>query len=181
MQKLVGVWTAICICLLQVNTATAGPDANTNYFMEEKVSLFSFGMFRLEQDLKGLTDNTDFPSGFNSISASYDWDSDEINIAITSFYAIETATDAREKCKLAINKVRTSCGINMETGKPYEFLGGESFCAGNFSRIGFQKATDPEKLLEMDKKIRIQCNVFGTAEMTLSGKLLSTKVVEQID
>ena len=176
-----GRFFLLCLVLFlsqfHTNRASAGPDAATEFFMDEQASLFSFGMYRLEQQFA----NTSFPEGFAGASTRYDWDEDEIVIQIMSYIGINSNQEAREKCRTAIGTIRSRCGVNSDTGEKY--LGDEtsSWCAANFARIGFQRSGDEEKLAELDKKLRIECVVFGDASVKMSGKLLSSKIVEEVN
>ena len=100
---------------------------------------------------------------------------------IMSIIGINSNQEAREKCRTAIGTIRNRCGVNSDTGEKY--LGDEtsSWCAANFARIGFQRSGDEEKLAELDKKLRIECVVFGDASVKMSGKLLSSKIVEEVN
>jgi len=166
---------AVAACVLaSVITARAEPGPVVDYLMSASVSQFSFGMYRINEDLDKIEGETR-----TAIFAFYDWDKNRIKISATRFG--DDPKQTAEDCKPIMQRIRVSGGVD-ENGK---FLLGESansWFADNFGPIGYERKDAPENFLhKIDDIIDIEINLWSSGKHILcSGELVSNKMaVEQ--
>lgn len=163
------ILSGILIC--SAGTVQAGPDATSTYLMNESVSVLDFGIFKMEETLSKYF-ATNSPSV--TVSASYLWDNNQIQITLLELAKRKTRNDAIEFCKTIVGSARASLGINTSTGKPIvEGLDPSRF----FVHEGYDNKRAPKSLVnDISRMIRIkgvvglQDPVSASCEASLLGK-----------
>lgn len=161
----------------------AEPDSTTLYLMNQNVTLFGFGLYRMEERIE----NYKSPYGVRgSISVSFDWSLNRIIIeSLVAWKPGErklTAIEAtKENCAAEVKAIRRAGGVDTRTGKPYIRY---SLFSMDFAAVDyFQRKGEPENLhkkidniikikvhvLEKDKSI--SCEVFLVSEEILFGEI----------
>jgi hypothetical protein len=150
-------FTLIAAALAVLPSASAsGPDATTNHFMKEPVSLLDFGIYKISNLLHGRDGQ---PNGW----ASYDFDSNTINIEFNSFEASgnDKLEDHLARCDEWIEGIRSVGLVSSTTGKPIGMP--VSMFAQQFSHVGYilgDSEENQERLIELDKKFRLRMTIF---------------------
>ena len=151
----VGFWLLISASLLGSSArgpAFADPGPIGDYLMNQKVSIFSFGMLRLNMELQRLQEQL---GGGGFMSPHYDWDKNRIKIV----GVFEEQALTKEQCKYFIGYIKSRAGINPDTGKLV--LGDGSMYASLFSDIGFELKSKPENIdARLDEIITVQVNLL---------------------
>jgi hypothetical protein len=156
----IGLLSACLVGGLASGTAWAEPGPIGTYLMDQKVSMFSFGMLRLELQLQRLQGEL----GGSFFSAHYDWDANRINLVAVFDY--ETLT--KERCKEYVNQIKSRGAINPETGQ--SMFGDASIYANFFSDIGFDLKSKPEHIeAKLDKIIAIQVTLHESSFVDSDG------------
>jgi hypothetical protein len=151
--------------------ARAEPGPVVEYLMGTPVSLFSFGMYRLTEDVRLL--NSQHPAFF---TAGYDWDANRIIVSAFSVNRDFAAT--KENCSSLINAMRTNGLINVETGQPFEGFKNSRY-GDLFDPIGFARKDAPAQHLDkIDEIIELKAIIRkDDSHISCEGPLLSRKIL----
>jgi hypothetical protein len=143
--------------------AVAEPGPNVSKLMNEPVSLFSFGLYRLGETVFNLFDSR-YPrplaaplSGEQaySTSVSYDWDANRILIRMMQFEERPAGWDLEEECQQVFSTARSAAFINIETGEP-RAESGASWFADHFTPIGYGTKDLPDDItVQIDQIIEL--------------------------
>lgn len=152
----------ILLCLMPVR-AICGPDATTQFLLDDSASMLDFGLLRLDILLSEKQLGT----------AQFLWDGN-IFLISTILTGNETHELAEAACSQWVKDVRIAALVNGATGEP---LYKNSTFAPYFDHNGFARNARPENLLqEIDKKFLLKCFSFfqGYEKTTISAPLLGT-------
>lgn len=133
-EKRCVIITAI-IFLLFVGICNAEPDSKVKYLMDEPVSMFDFGLFRLEMLFR------EHLIGDYESEVSYNWDRNLIEIKNEpgTTEILKNKNEAKNWCKLYISSVRA-----VMTLPQYDFF---------FTHYGYARKNRPENLYNHFRKI----------------------------
>jgi hypothetical protein len=140
MRKVVFVCAIFCAV-----GAKAEPSASVQYLMGESVSLFEWGMFRLQSRAERFhwDRDVDLLQG-HSAKVDYDWQKNELRIEITAYprYRNLQKTTAKEVCGSLMRQVKGQFGVTPGTEFLREILGVGTF----FHHQYFERSNAPDKL-----------------------------------
>jgi hypothetical protein len=148
----------------------AGPDATTNYFINNSPSILDFAIHKIEVSLNR-----------NEIPAFvfYDWEADRIKISYSVYADKRTAEEAGDVCPDFVESIRRFAGI--DDGKVASFMT-TSYFSSKFSHEGYVtggKEESSSRLEKLDKKFVIYCaSGDSIIEAPLIGTGYSVKVKE---
>lgn len=171
-----------------VGSAQTVRTPNIIYLMDEPVSLFSFGLYRLETELMLRRSDLHIYGCFPVPSIEYDWDTNRIKIELLYFgcekerYWPKNVTDEeiKENTKTAI---KTTKGIlNIADGKPILNYKNSKLCQ-MFSHIGYSTENVPKNICkELDAITRIVVEVrVGNKSWKGQSDLLGTEILWSIN
>ena len=133
------------------------PTPTVSWLMNEPVSMWDWGLMRLENSLRAERSLSNF-----SVRVDYQWDANIIRILVND--TLEPENDwGREKIvdygKQVANSIRESLYVNTQTGKPYG--SGESFLEINFFHMGFERHSRPDNMgKELDAITEIRVHIM---------------------
>ncbi|MGI9489332.1 MAG: hypothetical protein ACR2RF_26280 [Geminicoccaceae bacterium] len=163
----------ITICLLMLGSPlSADPGPVGTYLMNKEVSLFSFGLFQLDNNLNDLSE--EHAANF---SATYDWDANRI---LLNAYSHGATLPTTENCRLLVEAIRTNGWVSTFTGEPWLSY---SRYANFFAPIGFENANAPDDWASrLDQIFLIKISLWrdqadDEPEVRCEGSLLSTDVL----
>lgn len=137
--------------------ASAEPTSKIRYLMNDSLTVWDWGMYRLSQAVAGL--NEPETTVRLTTTVNYNWDSNRI--IIFSFplgYQAKNVGAGKDFCESAINMIRASLGINGDNGEPY--FGENSILVHYFSHTGYEKTDRPEELAdELDSIIELSATI----------------------
>jgi hypothetical protein len=174
-MRRLGVLLGLMLIVLLLNTgAFSEPTSSVKYLMNQPVSMFDWGIDRMEKHLyavgtKGMltfpdTSNLDVRYFF-APSISYDWDSNRIDVLLvcSDFDRKMDIEKAKRLCRTAIANTKTILG-SMEGILLY----GDSVSGRWFSHKGYTKTSEPKNLYkEIDNIILIRADIL-LKEITIS-------------
>jgi hypothetical protein len=152
---------------------SAEPNSVVNYLIRQEVSLFSFGVFRLDAEVRSLA--SDHPAYF---SADYDWDANRIRLHALSLAGSMGPT--QENCRKLIRAMRSRGRIDPDTGNPIIATMKNSSYANLFEPIGFSLKNAPEERLQkIDQIIELHADIYSEdgQHVACHGPLRSTDVL----
>lgn len=136
----------IIFALVNPAIARSEPNPTTNYLMDEPISMFTYGMDKIDRSLRNAVKDTGIFT-----NAAYNWDQDRIYLNATCFQCETPATE--KSCAEIITKIRNSACI--ANGKPV--FGNHSCYSAEFAQNGYSKKTRPKDVeTSMDQKFIIQ-------------------------
>jgi hypothetical protein len=172
LKYIIFVLSVFCI----IDTSMAEPAAKIKYLMNEPVTLFDWGIYRLDKYFEDV-----HIEGAQStiLWTSYDWDKNILTLNFT----VETNTKSRDEAKKIgkslIDMVRVSLGVDPDNGKPY--AGNSRLYTQHFSHSSAQDDSKPKGLeSELDNITVIEVLVVaGDYQRGLKCKapLLGTKIM----
>ncbi|NRB21107.1 MAG: hypothetical protein HRU33_27135 [Rhodobacteraceae bacterium] len=170
------IQTAAAIALLACQ-AVAGPDATTQMFLDQPVSVLEWGMFKLKSNLEFILFSAPYTDERStSVNVVYTWNDDTINVIVHDavFGDDDYYTDERTMllCKDLLNRVRFSAGV-YEDGLVSPGVGDYSLFARNFIFYELQTSGSSEALQELDAKFVI---LAGFNKSQCRGHLLSNEI-----
>lgn len=171
LKYIIFVFSVFCI----VDTSMAEPTANIQYLMNEPVSMFDWGIYRLDKYFEDI-----HIDGAQSIFywTDYDWSKNIINLNFTIETNTKSRDEAKEIGKSLINKVRHSLGVDPDMGKPY---GGNSRLYEYFSHNSSKDNKEPKGIeSELEKITVIEVLVIageGKKGLKCQAPLLGTKIM----
>lgn len=174
-MKRVCIVTCLFVGILIHTPASAGPDQTTRYLMNQRVSLLTWGMYRIDQSL-----NKRFESHSVSSHTTYNYGPNTITISLSNVFNKSELKPTKQNCKYIIDETRRAAGIKPDTGQPMN--GSQSFFNNYFGQTGYTANSRPENLgARVDEKIRINVSL-GSTEGNLTifrckGNLLSRQVL----
>ena len=157
------------LCFAVTSQLHAEPGPIGRYLMSKEVSLFSFGLFRLDGYMKELETKQ-----LAEFWAAYVWDENRIRLWAMSLHKQVAAT--KDNCTNLMRAIRNH-GLVDPTGKPYLDVG--SKYSGFFQPIGYSEKNEPENLRQkMDQIFVVHVRIHDKSgnKIYCKGPLLSNKV-----
>ena len=153
---------------LIVTSGLSAPTASIRKLMNSNVSVFSFGLYRIEEHLLKIGEKDEIS---NSYVVTYEWDENKIRIQEVIFAGLDKT---RENCRGRIDKLRRSANVDPSTGD-YIYEGqSRSVWAGFFLPIGYTEKELDNIASQLDKIIVIYVQIgMGKTPMLCSGDLVS--------
>lgn len=165
---------AIALCILG-SAATAEPTQKIERFMDLNVSVFSFGIFRLEQFLQDtMFDGSGVAMrpplyGFEKYlsKAEYNWDKNRLEISAYTFrFEPQKNWNGEAECSQVLDLLRTYLGVDRKTGRPRE--GNASGLRYFFNPIGYTlQGLKNENFEELDNITSLTFYVLGEKETAI--------------
>jgi hypothetical protein len=154
--------------------AVALPDKTSKFLLSEPVDWMTFGLSKLDDFLKAeFNKDEKFPNIF--VWANYRPKTDQIMIILQA-WQLESVKEVVEECTLAINKVRYTAGVDLESGTIDQYSKW-SLYSHFFSPTYYDRSK--EFNLTLDSKFFIIC--FGPHarehDYQISGRLLSNEIL----
>ncbi len=175
--------TLLAATLLLIAQLVFGePTEKISWLMNEPLTLFEWGIFKLEQKLNKHVKHKEMPN--LHFSVWYYWDRNRISIfGSSSHNEQKTEEEAKRLCKEIIYLVKHQFEINLQTGQPYEFF--ENSTLGVcFAHFGFKAVTRPEgieKELDNITEIIAQVHTYPDGEdwktIKCQAPLLGTQIM----
>ena len=142
-------------------TSLAKPSEGIAYLMNEKLSLFEWGLYKLEKHTDGLEfDKMNLLSSRSNIQ--FDWNKNRIKIKFTIYPKHDSLSQSTKKeiCKKAILRIKQEFGIGF--GIEYrKILGITRF----FEHTGFEVKTRPKDLMDyIENATEIYVNIYASKE-----------------
>jgi hypothetical protein len=138
--------------------ASAEPSKTFRYLMDEPVTMFEWGIYKLNIYTNSIKfKNIDLINSNSSIG--YDWDKNRLKIEFVVYpkYAGLNKVSAIEICKLATTQVRKAFGTEFKNDLRSVF-GVSKF----FEHEGFVNKSRPDKLMEeVEHSTKIIINVYA--------------------
>jgi hypothetical protein len=136
--------TAIFVaCILCASTVQADPSPSVLYLMGEPVSLFEWGIFRLEARAERFAwSGLDIKSQFAHVE--YDWPKNQLQIRLTVYprYQSLQRTTARQVCGSLVQQAKSLLGVTPGFESMRDIAGIGTF----FHHQHFDKADAPKTL-----------------------------------
>lgn len=165
--------------IISASIARAEPGPRVQLLIDKPASMFSFGMYRLDQSFGEQFGYGGAHASFESplygelsygTAVNYDWSGNRITLWLLRFVATPAGWDSDEECRQAIREVRRRGLIDPTTGSPQEGTP-SSYWGQMFQPIGYG-SKDLEGVAEaMDGIIQIKVQ---TPELLCSASLLGT-------
>jgi hypothetical protein len=133
-------------CILCASTVQADPSPSVRYLMGESVSLFEWGIFRLEARVDRFTwDGLDIKNQFAHVG--YDWPKNQLRVRLVVYprYQSLQRTTARRVCGSLVQQMKSLFGA----AHGFEFLRDTDGIGTFFRHQHFDKADVPNTL-DMD-------------------------------
>jgi hypothetical protein len=130
-------------CILCTGTVQADPSPSVRYLMSEPVSLFEWGIFRLEARAERFAfDGLDIRKQFARVQ--YDWSSNQLRVQLTVYprYQSLQGTTARHVCDSLVRQEKSLLGVTPGFEQMREIDGVGTF----FRHQHFDKADVPKTL-----------------------------------
>lgn len=156
--------------------AQAGPDATTNFLMNDSPSMLDWGMFRMEQSLGR---HIDYGA---QTSVHFSFEDNQIVIRRFRLVADQYDPDALEiDCSEWFSTIRVGGYVDPDTGEIYTEELHNSRYADMFSHNGYTRTvagtSSDEILPDIDKRIFLSFQTIGPRDelhLTCTGPLLDT-------
>jgi len=161
-------WWTRCLIVMFIGataSAVAEPTPTVSALMNQKVSLFSFGLFRLDEHVSRVT--RDLP-GF--AGAEYDWDKNRIEISYTDFSRRTCKENDREGCERECKKVVDRIWETLCIGdscNSYNVISRYFSHSGFTTKDVFNKKTDKELADSLIDITTVQVVIYGGAATSL--------------
>lgn len=131
-------------CILCASTVQADPSPSVRYLMDEPISLFEWGIFRLQARAERFAwDHLDVKSQYARIE--YDWTKNQLQVEMTVYPRSQSLqrTTAREVCGSLIHQMKMHLGVAPGTEELREINGiGTFFRHQQFEKAGVPKTLD---------------------------------------
>ncbi|MFA0607143.1 hypothetical protein [Vibrio amylolyticus] len=135
-------WGLIALLVISTNL-NAEPSRSISYLMEDSLSMFDWGVFRMESSMANIKfKELDLLNHYGRVN--YDWDSNRINletVVYSSYKALEKS-GSKAICRKAITKVKEHFGYGIKEADFRAIFGIASY----FKHTGFVKKNAPENL-----------------------------------
>lgn len=159
--------SSLIILMFVGGSAHAGPDATTNWLMDEPASMLDLGLLRLNMQLQQAKLG----------SASFNWDTNRVQIYTFQYFneVQSDETDPEALCRKWVMDVRAEGFISEETGKAlYDY----SSYSAHFTHAGFKRKSTPDKLEQsVDSLTELSCLIMvGTERTRVTAPLLGTAI-----
>jgi hypothetical protein len=128
-----------------VETSNSEPPAAIKYLMNEPLSMFEWGLYRMEKGLNDYFGPTYDDTVDISTTVVYRWESNKIEVGILagSFANFKNKNVAKKACIKIVNIVRGLLGIDYKTGKQLENF---NLYRDYFSHIYFKNPDEPKNI-----------------------------------
>jgi hypothetical protein len=130
-------------CILCASTVQADPSPSVRYLMGESVSLFEWGIFRLQTRTERFTwDGLDIRNQFARVE--YDWPKNQLRVRLVVYprYQSLQKSTARQVCGSLIRQMKGLFGV----APGFEFIRGIDGIGTFFRHQQFAKSDVPETL-----------------------------------
>jgi hypothetical protein len=136
--------TAVFVaCILCASTVQADPSPSVRYLMDEPISLFEWGIFRLQARAEHFVwDHLDVKS--QSARVEYDWAKNQLQIEMTVYPHAQSLqrTTVRETCGSLIRQMKVLLGVTPGLEEFRQIYGIGTF----FRHQQFEKSNEPKTL-----------------------------------
>lgn len=187
MKRLVDIsgW-AVALAALTAHPVYSEPSQSLRTLMNTPVSLFSFGIFQLQTQLRrAMLETSGRMSGLPPDNqkfepeVEYNWDRNQLIVNIYDFRSdADKKQDSEEECRSVMAAIREFFGINPETGKLYHEGLKSSYLNQYFIPLGYSMNTMNDKLFsELDANTMIALHnprPTGAGGFDCEGQLLDT-------
>lgn len=176
-----GVVFVACI-LLWAGTGQADPSPSVRYLMDESVSLFEWGIFRLQMSVQSFTwDDLDIRNQFARVD--YDWPKNQLKVRLVVYprYGSLERTPAKEICGSLVRQMKAQLGV----APGFEILRDINGIGTHFRHKHFTKADVPKALdADLEAVTSIELKVMANMNdqppfqemMFCSADLLKTEI-----
>ena len=172
--------TVVLLFLLAMSDVFAEPSKAIKYLMTEETSLFDRGMDRLDAEFDGMEISN---IGYFMTNVAYNGDENRITITSTlspNSRDAETKSEAKEWCKLTLDRMKLILGVNGSTGQS---LHEHSYLNQFFSHYGYmnnRKTGGPGKELDWITRLKASIRYKGKDKfgsyVSCEARLIDTKV-----
>lgn len=171
--------TAALLAALIPSASRAEPGPRVQMLIDKPASMFSFGMYRLDQSFEDQFGYGAARSNFKAplfgpmsygTAVHYDWSGNRITLWLLRFAATPADWDGDEECRQAINEVRQRGLIDPATGSPQQGTP-SSYWGQMFQPIGYGTEALEGIAEAMDEIIQVKVQ---TPELLCSAPLLGT-------
>ena len=147
----------VCLLAAGLQQVQAEPNESAKFLIHDAVSLMDFGIYKLENDIKGLRD--DLTIRFqppHSSFVDYDWDANKIVIVLSyGDPGNPPIKELKTEIRSVVATLKKNFGI-APTGEPFQ-AGGFSSVGDYFSHRGYTKKNTPPNLRrEIDHLVEIK-------------------------
>ena len=147
----------VCLLAAFVPQAQAEPNESANFLINDSVSLLDFGIYKLENEIKGF--RNDLTIRFqppHSSFVDYDWDENKIVIVLSyGDPGNPPIKEIKSEIKVVVAALKKKFGVGP-TGEPFQ-KGGFSSIGDYFSHRGYTKKNMPQNLRrEIDNLVEIK-------------------------
>ena len=136
----------VIACLgLTAGRLNAEPTPTVQYLMREPLSMFDFGIYRLQRKLDRDTAGSKF---IGRVMVDYEWDRNRIVISVSSPSGSgpNRLEETKNICTKAIQVIRQSFRLHAATAKPVLNLRPHSALVESFLHFGYKPNQEPEDL-----------------------------------
>lgn len=151
-KTLISFFVMFYVILVIVPITIAEPSSAVDYLMNEPVSMFDYGMQKLNDELQKQRDALKVANLSPGLNAYYKWDSNKIRISL--LYIDEKSSHkefSESRIKSDIKKVimhlkKVIFCVNPNTGAPAGMLGGDMLFNRFFKHAGYKTTNEPKRL-----------------------------------
>jgi len=158
--------------LVAGNVCRAEPTATVRYLMKTPVSMFDYGIGRLQESLLSILKHYGYSGGFYVQCRIPP-------VRLPKFEPIKSMneSEARDQCKHFVGTIRVELGLEANTDKPYLYARDHSSLASYFSHAGYKQESEPKNLNEeLDQITEIEVFFrFYEKETSLESKSIRAK------
>ena len=173
MLKSTTVFLICSLLLFTIPRATADTDKIFSTLLNEPVSILTFGLNRLEDDLRETLLKREEFSGIG-VFLGYPAQKNQISITVlTGLYS--SKEDGVDACTKVINEIRNNAGVDVKTGRA-ELEEGTIY-SRYFWQWGKDRTVDFYH--ELDKKFHVTCSaqIDSGGFHKVSGRLVSNEII----
>lgn len=167
MAKYRAIFFGISTLITSTHWALADPSGTINKFMNEPVSLFSYGIDKLNTKMENFATSSLYRvdgtvGAYNSGGATFDWDRNKITLFITRFTKDnEEPEKLEDECKYSINTLRTLGNVDPSKGSPYGTVKRSNY-AWDFFPSGYAlKTLTDDDANNLDSLITLQVKILN--------------------
>lgn len=158
---------AIAACVIHsaiwTGAAWAEPGPVGRWLMNQPVSLFSLGLYKVEKDIERAAEQVKYSHARESLAsggARYEWDDNRIVLYGRFIMQAVSNKDGQRICKAFIDEVRYFGGVNPDTGQ-LNSQGLSSWYALEFDHIGYGVQGPADWRTKLDRIFVIEVEIMG--------------------
>ncbi|MHC1725361.1 MAG: hypothetical protein AB9866_04995 [Syntrophobacteraceae bacterium] len=166
----------VCGVLNNSLESCADPSNNIKYLINEPVSLFEFGLYRLDSHLEGCFTGVKLPEKI-MVRVTYKWELNRIQVNLIPGRFTKgniTKQEAENYCKEIIQIAKQCLGCEKDASGNIRPEVSELLISGFFSHKGFEKLNEPKRIeKELINIIQINGIVY---DASCQSNLLDSKI-----